>query len=105
MKGTENYGFSLHQDGSQQPHAMSHGHNHQPGNGSRYEFLLVDLPDGQSVFFWMNRGESKRRNAMMVPNVGCDHWYISDKLDKPLDGDLTAIRDWLGAQGVNVRRG
>lgn len=70
----------------------------QPGNGTRYDLMLVNLPPVRpgpqhAILTWVNAPRCGR--SMVVP-VGeeIDVFYISDKLDVN-HADAIAIGRWL----------
>ena len=79
-----------------------------PGNGTRYQFVLAELPAsgwyqrGTQLFVWLNADRNGGRSMVLPPGV-LDRGYLADKLGGPMDGDFDAICEWLRIEGCDVR--
>ena len=79
-----------------------------PGNGTRYQFVLAELPAsdwhqrGSYLFVWLN-SDRKGGRSMVLPPGYLDRGYLAEKLGRPMSGDLDAICGWLRAAGCDVR--
>ena len=85
---------------------MKYTTNYEPGNGTRYEFTLLELPSpawphGTKLFNWLN-ADRKGGRSMVLPPVGLDQGYMAEKLGGPMSGDLDAICVWLQSHGLQI---
>lgn len=75
----------------------------QPGNGTRYELVLVKgvAPDQQDIFIWTN-APGYARTAVL----GCcvvEAGWLGEKLNHHNRHDLAALLSWLDDRGWPVR--
>jgi len=87
---------------------MRYTTNYEPGNGTRYQFALVELPSctiwaqGSQLFIWLN-ADRRGGRSMVLPPAFINRGYMAEKLDGPMSGDLDAICTWLQSHGVQIR--
>ena len=73
---------------------------HEPGNGTRYDLLLVK-GERNYVFAWLNAPSHGR--VMYINPGAVVHWtYMAEKFAYDNKADLRPLLEWLAARGVGV---